>query len=218
LPLGTLNHFAKDLGMPLELPEAAAAIASSDLRTVDVGEVNGHVFVNNSVLGVYPYMVIDRERRRRLHGLGKWVAMSLAFMRMLWRFPRRRLKLKIAGEHTSYHTPCLFVGVNEYSMERLELRRASGMDGGELWLFVARHQHSWSFLRFALRAAFGGLKEAGDFDLQRGCEAEVRTHASRVPLAFDGEILRLLSPLRYRLRAGALTVLAPPAAPPEPSA
>jgi diacylglycerol kinase family enzyme len=212
LPLGTLNHFAKDLGMPLELEEAAAAIARGELKTVDVGEVNGHSFVNNSVLGVYPYMVIDRERRRRRHGLGKWVAMSLAFVRMLWRFPRRRLKLEIAGEDTNYRTPCLFVGVNEYGLNRLELRRKSGMDRGELWLLVAKHQHSWSFLRFALRAAFGGLEEAGDFDLHRCGTADVRTRARRVPVACDGEVVRLRSPLHYRLRPHALTVLVPSAA------
>ena len=209
LPLGTLNHFSKDLGVPQDLEGAAATIARGHFRAVDAAEVNGRVFVNNSVLGVYPYMVIERERRRRLHGLGKWVAMSLAFARMLWRFPRRRLKLKIAGEDASYRTPLLFVGVNEYRMDRLELRRTSGMDRGQLWLFVAKHQHSWSFLRFALRAAYGGLEQEGDFDLHRGPEANVRTRASRVPVACDGEVVRMQSPLLYRVRPKALMVLAP---------
>jgi diacylglycerol kinase family enzyme len=210
LPLGTLNHFSKDVGIPQELEGAVAVIAGGEVRKVDAGEVNGRVFVNNSVLGVYPYMVIERERRRRLHGLGKWLAMSVAFARMLWRFPRRRLKLKIAGEDTGYRTPLLFVGVNEYGMERLELRRTSGMSGGQLWLFVAKHEHPWSFLRFAVRAAFGGLKEEGDFDQHRGPEATVRPRASRVPVACDGEVVRMQSPLVYRIRPKALTVLAPP--------
>ena len=114
LPLGTLNHFARDIGMPPELAAAAAAIAAATPRAVDVAEVNGRVFVNNSLLGAYPYMVADRERRRELHGLGKWTAMSLAFLRMLARFPRRRLTLCFEGGRRPVRTPCLLVGVNEY--------------------------------------------------------------------------------------------------------
>lgn len=211
LPLGTLNHFAKDLGMPLDLPDAVAAIAGASQRAVDVGEINGTVFVNNAVLGVYPFMVSDRERRRREHGLGKWVAMGLALARMAGKFPRRRLKLKIAGDEHRYRTPCLFVGVNEYHLSGLELRRRSGMDKGELWFLVARHERAVGFLWFALRSAFRGLDEAGDFDLHRASSAVVRPQSSRMPVAYDGEAEIMTAPLRFRVRAGALLVLAPEA-------
>ena len=217
LPLGTLNHFAKDLGMPLDLGDAVRAVTTGERRTVDVAEVNGHVFVNNSVIGVYPYMVSDRERRRRLHRLGKWVAMTLAFFRMLGRFPRRRLTLEIGDEGVNYRTPLLFVGVNEYRLDMLEVRRTRGMDRGELWLLVAKHQKSLQFLRFALKAAFGGLRQEGNFDLRRGGEAVVRTRASRIPVACDGEVVRMTSPLAFRLRPRALTVIAPPTSAASPS-
>jgi len=211
LPLGTLNHFAKDLGMPLDVPQAVAAIAGARRRAVDVGEINGTVFVNNAVLGVYPFMVSDRERRRREHGLGKWVAMGLALARMAGTFPRRRLKLKIAGDEHRYRTPCLFVGVNEYHLSGLELRRRSGLDRGELWFLVARHERAAGFLWFALRSAFRGLDEAGDLDLHRATSAVVRPHSSRMPVAHDGEVEIMTAPLRFRVRAGALLVLAPEA-------
>ena len=83
LPLGTLNHFAKDLGLPLHVDEAAGTIAAGQVRVVDLAEVNGHTFINNSSIGIYPYMVIDRERRRANHRLAKWMAMVPAFFRML---------------------------------------------------------------------------------------------------------------------------------------
>jgi diacylglycerol kinase family enzyme len=209
LPLGTLNHFAKDLGMPLEVEAAVEAIVRADPRAVDVAEVNGRVFVNNSLLGVYPYMVADRERRRKAHGLGKWVAMSLAFLRMLARFPRRRLELCVEGWTKPYRTPCLFVGVNEYETGQFQLQRRSGMDNGELWLLVAKHSQPLSFAWFAFRVAFRGLDEAGDFELLRATAIEVRAYASRVPVSTDGEIARMRAPLRYRIRPGDLRVLAP---------
>src|SRR5215218_7585967 len=54
LPLGTLNHFAYDLGIPFTLDGAIAVIAAGHVASIDVGEVNGHVFVNNSSIGLYP--------------------------------------------------------------------------------------------------------------------------------------------------------------------
>src|SRR6185503_16647759 len=72
LPLGTLNHFARDLGMPPDLRDAVRAIATGVVREVDVGEVNGRVFVNNSSIGVYPTVVRDRDEQRLRFGRGKW--------------------------------------------------------------------------------------------------------------------------------------------------
>ena len=64
LPVGTLNHFAKDLGLPLDLAGAVRTIMEGQRRRVDVGEVNGRIFVNNSSIGMYPVMVRDRDERR----------------------------------------------------------------------------------------------------------------------------------------------------------
>ena len=87
LPLGTLNHFAKDLGIPEKLEDAVALITAGHTRRVDLGEVNGEIFINNSSLGIYPYLVSDRERQTSATGRTKWVAASLAFLRVLRRFP-----------------------------------------------------------------------------------------------------------------------------------
>src|SRR4051812_6063599 len=110
VPLGTLNHFAKALGLPLDLDGAAAAIAAGAAREVDVGEVNGRVFINNSSVGVYPYMVAERDRRMAAEGRRKWAAMTLAFLRMVRRFPRRRLTVRVEGWTAPCRTPLLFVG------------------------------------------------------------------------------------------------------------
>lgn len=211
LPLGTLNHFAKDVGMPADVEEAAKIIAGSEPRAVDVAEVNDRVFVNNSLLGAYPYMVADRERRREQHGLGKWPAMTLAFLRMLARFPRRRLVLCFEGDRRPVHTPSLMVGVNEYDPGGLEVRRRHGLDRGRLWLLIARHRRPLGFAWFAFRTVFFGLDRGRDFEVLELSAVEVRARVSRLPVSTDGEIMRLATPLRYSIRPGALLVLAPPA-------
>ena len=208
LPLGTLNHFAKDLGMPLEVERACAAIAARRTRRVDVAEVNGRVFVNNSAVGLYPYMVIDRERRQDHSGLGKWPAMTLAFLRAVRHFPRRRLRVCVEGWTRPYRTPCLFVGNNAYDMSLLSMRRQR-LDAGKLWLFVAGHQDRLAFMWLAARIAVGGLEREGNFETVSTPSAEILSRASRLHVSTDGEVQRLQPPLRYRSRPGDLVVFAP---------
>jgi diacylglycerol kinase family enzyme len=211
LPLGTLNHFAKELGLPLDLEEAAAAIAAGATREIDVGEVNGRVFINNSSVGVYPYMVAERDRRMETEGRRKWTAMGLAFVRMLRRFPRRRLSIVAEGWTAPCKSPLVFVGNNEYGLGLLDLGKRVRLDGGELSLYVAKQRRPLGLFKLVLEATFGRLDDAEDFDIRHVRQAEIRTRASRLPVAVDGEVVVLTPPLRYRIRPRALRVLAPPA-------
>ena len=209
LPLGTLNHFAKDVGIPMELDAAAAVIAASATRPIDVAEVNGEVFINNSSIGLYPYMVLDRERRRSLEGHSKWAAMTLAFLRMLRHFPRRRLAVHSEGWTQPYRTPCLFIGNNQYSTDLFALGKRDKLDRGELWLYIVTQRRPLAFLWLALRTALGLLDQARDIETLQVRAAEIRSRASRLPVALDGEVETMRPPLRYRARPGALRVLTP---------
>lgn len=62
LPAGTLNHFAQDLKIPSDLGAAAEVIARGEARCVDVGEVNGRVFINNCGVGLYPAIARKRQQ------------------------------------------------------------------------------------------------------------------------------------------------------------
>jgi diacylglycerol kinase family enzyme len=209
LPLGTLNHFARDLGLPLDLKQAVATIASGISRRVDLGEVNGRVFINNSSVGIYPYMVLDRERRRGPGGYSKWIAMALAFIRVLRRFPRRRLKVDAEGSVAAYRTPCLFVGNNRYDLRFLSVGRRETLDAGRLHVYVARSSTKLGFLWFLLRAALGVTDRVNDLDELRVTAAKITTRARRLPVALDGEVEILATPLRYRTRPRDLLVLLP---------
>ncbi|QRM33638.1 diacylglycerol kinase family protein [Microvirga sp. VF16] len=83
LPLGTLNHFARDLGIPTTIDEAVALIAAGQTHLFDVGEVNGEAFINNSSIGLYPYLVRERERRQHREGISKLSALIVSGFRVL---------------------------------------------------------------------------------------------------------------------------------------
>lgn len=210
LPLGTLNHFAKALHLPLELEEAVAVIARGETRKVDAGEVNGRLFLNNSSVGLYPFLVQDRERRQSEYGLGKWLAAFLASFRMLWRFPIRRLSLHVEGRAQAHRTPLLFVGNNEYRLELPGVGERERLDAGELWLCVSKSQSRAGLIGLALRTILGAADAGRDLVTMHARSTEIRTRSSRLPVACDGEVEIMRPPLRYRSRPASLTVFAPP--------
>lgn len=209
LPLGTLNHFAKDLGIPLQVEEAAATIAAGCTRIVDLAEVNGETFINNSSIGIYPYMVIDRERRRATHKLAKWMAMVPAFFRMMRHFPRQRLRISAEGFARPYRTPCLFVGNNEYGMELFTFGRRQRLDTGKLWFYVVKPREPLEFFWMVCRLCFGRMDQARELDTFQLAEAEISAKTSRLPVALDGEVRIMHTPLHYRSRPGALRIIVP---------
>jgi diacylglycerol kinase family enzyme len=209
LALGTLNHFAKDLGIPLELPAAVAMIGDGHVRSVDVADVNGQVFVNNSSIGLYPYMVLDRERRRSRHGQAKWAATVLAAFRTLRYLPVRRLSVRAGGWDEPCRTPCVFVGNNQYRLAGPALGTRERLDEGRLSLYVAPSQSRSALLLLAMRSALGLVDEKHDLRVLQADCVEIGSRTSRLLVSLDGEVAVLRPPLTYRLRPSALTVFSP---------
>ncbi|MTV40919.1 diacylglycerol/lipid kinase family protein [Duganella radicis] len=210
LPLGTLNHFAKDLNIPLELDEAVANTVHGVAVRVDVGEVNGRIFLNNSSLGIYPDIVRDREAQQRHLGRGKWPAFGWALFAALRRFPFLSVRLKINGEEHLRRTPFVFIGNNEY-LQGLTLGARERLDTGKLCLYVAQKPTRLGLLRYAVHALFGRLREARDFDVLSSQELTIETRHQRLRVATDGEVTLMSPPLCYRSRASALHVIVPAA-------
>jgi diacylglycerol kinase family enzyme len=211
LPLGTLNHFARDLGIPLNVEAAAEIIARGKQRSVDLAEVNSETFINNSSIGVYPYIVLDRERRRAHHKLKKWMAMVPALFRAARHFPRRRLALSAEGWTRPYRTPCLLIGNNEYGMEFPTLGRRDRLDQAELSVYVVKQRRAFGFFWMIWRMAFGKISAERDIEKFRLKDLLVRSKTSRLPVALDGEVEFMHPPLEFRTRPAALRVIVPQA-------
>jgi diacylglycerol kinase family enzyme len=209
LPLGTLNHFAKDLGIPLQLEEAVRVLASGRPKPVDVGEVNGQIFLNNSGLGLYPDIVHEREKQESRLGRGKWHAAFRATLAALWRYSILSIRLVVDGRRFARRTPFVFIGNNEYQMRGLAIGGRERLDAGKLSLYVAQHPGRLGLLRFALRALRGTLAQARDFDVLLADEMEITARRTRLRVATDGEVTLMSTPLRYRIWPGALTVIVP---------
>jgi len=218
LPLGTLNHFAKDLGIPLDLWAAARVVCRGRVARVDAAEVNGRVFVNNSSLGLYPRIVRRRRRMQERLGSGKWAAFFWAALAVLRRNPFLRVRLQADGREIVRETPFVFVGNNEYEIESWQIGARTRLDAGLLSLYVTHRKGRLGLAWLAARALLGRLREAKDFDALRASEVVVETHRAgkRLPVAADGEVALMNSPLHYRALPGALRVAVPEAVNREP--
>jgi diacylglycerol kinase family enzyme len=209
LPLGTLNHFAKDLHLPLNLEGAVRTIAERNITTVDVGEVNGRVFINNSSLGIYPHIVHRRIVEQMRLRIGKWPAFIWASMRAFRRFPFLDLRIEVKGTELRRETPFLFVGNNEYEMTGFRIGARKRLDAGKLGLYLTRRVGRWGLIRLAVRALLGQLSQQKDFEAYMVDEAFVEAHRRLILVAADGEVRWMELPLQYRSRPGALRVIAP---------
>ena len=210
LPLGTLNHFARDLGIPADLDEAAKVIATGKERRVDVGEMNERIFINNSAIGLYPLMVVDRDLQQKRLGRSKRLAVIVASLRTLVRFKHRRLTLTVNDERTGrVDTPLLFVGNNEYRIDLGAPGQRDSLVDGELCVYVMRKKTRRGLIAASIRALFGRSRPDDMVRLEKVERLRVASARSHLAVSLDGEVVRAEPPLDYRIRKKALRVIAP---------
>jgi diacylglycerol kinase family enzyme len=206
--MGTLNHFAKDVGIPRHLEAAFRNIFTGQVTNVDVGEVNGHVFVNNSGIGFYPYFVRQREEQEQ-HGHAKRVAFVLALRSVMRRYFRLRMKLHMdQAEALEHVTPFLFVGNNRYQTSGLEIGTRSRLDSGQLRVCTAPRTNRQNFVRLALKTLVGRDTDQ-DLSAFESKEILVQPGTPRVNVSTDGEVSVMDAPLHYTIRPKALRVVVP---------
>ncbi len=208
LPMGTLNHFARDVGVPLNLQAAVRNLFTGRVTKVDVGEVNGRVFVNNSGVGFYPHFVRQREEQEK-HGHVKRVAFMLALRALVRRYLRLRIRVHMDQTEALEHvTPFLFVGNNRYQTSGTHIGARSKLDTGRLWVCTAPSSGRRNVIPTAMRTLVGLAtdQELNAFETE---ELWVQPGTARVNVSTDGEVSTMDAPLHYRIRAHALGVVVP---------
>jgi diacylglycerol kinase family enzyme len=154
-------------------------------------------------------MVIDRDLQRKRLGRSKRLAMIVASARTLARFGHQRLTLTVNDENERVDTPLLFVGNNDYRVDIGAPGQRESLSDGQLCVMVMRKKTCAGFVAASVRALFN---RARDDDMERidGVERlRVSSHRSAIPVSLDGEVVAAAPPLEYRIRKGALRVIAP---------
>ncbi len=209
LPLGTLNNFSKDLLIPQDIDEAVNIIADGNAAEIDLAELNGRVFINNSSIGLYPKIVKDREKQQERLGRGKWRAAFWATLKMFRISPFLKVGIVVDGKFFLRKTPFVFIGNNRYEMDLYNIGRRPMLDQGKLSIYFLHRGGRLGVIRLLFRTITGRVKQWKDFEEVLAEDVSIQTRRKRMHVAFDGEVSVMRTPLKYQILPKALKVLVP---------
>jgi diacylglycerol kinase family enzyme len=207
VPLGTLNLLARDLHIPTTLDDAIRVLAGAKPRPIDLGDANGMPFCCMATLGLVPMLGRVRERQRGAGPFVAWPRLAGASLRAFYWDPKLALTLDAGTGARAYRTRAMGISVGAFQPGRF-MQRAS-LDQGHLVAYAVRHRSRWALLRFILDLATGRWHEDPELDIVPGTQLTVQSPRKRLAVMFDGELVRMHTPLVFRVRPRALTVLAP---------
>jgi diacylglycerol kinase family enzyme len=213
IPGGTLNHFARDVGVGRDVRAAVETLAARHAVSVDVATVNDRLFLNNSSIGLYPEMVHLRETEEQQ--LGKVRALLRAGLLALRRTKWTTVQVSSGDYVGEVRTRLLFVGNNQYELRLLHLGRRASLQEGVLSCFVLDAPTRLHLVHTVLRSLEGRHTGHQYFRSMRVAEMTVVPDQElQVDVAADGEVFPMRTPLVYKIRPRALHVVVPQSTPP----
>lgn len=221
IPAGTLNHLTKDLGIPGDIDGAVEVLRTGEPGLIDIGEVNGNLFLCSSVIGFASRIGGQRERWRGQLNPWTWLRLFSRIARTLYRDPRLDVRLS-GSRQTSLRTRYLMVSVGVYDEAPGQLLTRSSLDSGRFGVYAVRRPTLVRLLRLFVAILAGRWRRMPDLVATDATTVEVSCGRPRLRVMNDGEVRLVETPLRYRLHAGALRILKPRAVadevPPRPAA
>jgi diacylglycerol kinase family enzyme len=214
VPLGTANLLARDLDMPLDPERAVDMLITAVPTRIDVGRVNGELFLCASMLGLATTLARSREAARGAGPLQLWPRMARKTIGLLRRYPYRRVTIVVDDQTLTLRTRAMVVSNNPVTPEPSLYPRRSRLDSGLLGIYGIREGPLWEMPRVLLRLLNGTWPEEPLIFHHNASRLTVQAPPSHRPgrlitVLNDGERLRLQPPLDYELLPRALPVLAP---------
>jgi diacylglycerol kinase family enzyme len=207
LPGGTMNLLAKDLSIPInDLDASIGIIANGRIREIDVGDVNGHVFLCASMLGLPARLGRTREASRGAVWR-TWTHMAHATWRQLLRTRRLRIALTVDGRTVRAHASALTITVNPITDSEGHRFGRAELDGGRFGIYVLDAFRVSTLLDLLLRVLF--RRRSAALSEQVAHDIDVTSSRRGMRVMNDGELRLLTPPLRYRMHQRALRVLVP---------
>ncbi|MBU1334843.1 MAG: diacylglycerol kinase [Alphaproteobacteria bacterium] len=210
LPLGTVNALAKDLSVPLDLAGAVAALATGEMHRIDVGEVNGRIFLHKVVIGMIPGVAAGREHIRGRYD----IAAKIGFLRYFFRRIARSKRIAVviepsSGERRVERVQALAVASNAYDEGVGQFFSRQKLDQGTLTLYVLRHFTARDFIRLTVEMLLGRWRDDEALSVESVNAVTIDTRKDLIKVMFDGEVETMHTPLVFAIRPKALSVIVP---------
>lgn len=209
LPGGTFNYFARELGVGDTVEAAVDTLLGGHLRRLDLGAVNGRVFLNNASFGLYPQILTRREEIYSRWGRTRIAAYWSVFLALRDMRDPMHLSLTVGGVQRDYHTPLAFAARSAFQLDSMGLDGAQAIRDGHFVLYMAKGKKPLDLMMTALRLGLGRMARGQDFELVVADDILIETHRRHRRLAFDGEQARMTGPFQLSMQRAGLTVIVP---------
>lgn len=208
LPLGTMNVFARELGLPAD-PEAALQVVwHGECRRVDYGEVNGRVFLNGVILGQFSDLAEERERFRR-GGMRSVPEVARASLDIVLQTRSHHYAMRSAEKSLNIYSRVVAVINNRLRAAPGDPFAREALDGAVLDVYASRDPSMFALPRMLMRMVLGRPQEDVTLAHWETQEVSIGTRRRRVKASVDGEVIRMKTPLVITVRAAGLPVLVP---------
>lgn len=209
IPLGTFNYVARVLDIPLEVFEAAQVIVDGYARSINVGLVNQHVYLNNASIGLYPKIIEQRETDNARFGRFRAVAMISGFAVLMREQQKLRLQMIVDGQEQPLESPLIFFGNNQLQLHDLNLQLAACVEQGRLAAVAITPLTRWQLIKLIHRLQRGTFEQAPEVRVFCAEKIKINAKVKYMKVAIDGEIVRVNTPLIFKVAHQALQVMVP---------
>ncbi len=211
LPAGTMNLFARSLGIPQDLDQAVGALAGAPIKPVDIATANDRTFVHQYSVGMHAKLVHLRDRMDYGSRLGKIRASARASYDALFNPPRLRVRLKVDGKEIAATTAS--IGITNNLFGEGHLPYTDEPDGGRLGVYLTRARTRGEMIGFAANMLLGRWKNNAHVEILSGQKVDmtVLSGGKRFGCAVDGELHPLEEKVKVEIHPGALLALVPAA-------
>lgn len=210
IPLGTFNYVARALDIPLEDVEGAAEVALTGVaQPIHVGQVNDRVYLNNASVGLYPYLIEQREKANKRFGRFRGVAMVSGFAVLMSQHEQMRLKVVVDGDSEPLASPMVFFGNNQLQLADYNMQIADCAAQGKLAALALESVSRVKMLKLLAQVQLGTFEQAPEVRVYCADRMRIESRKQYMKVAIDGEIVRLKTPLRFQVAQNALLIMAP---------
>jgi diacylglycerol kinase family enzyme len=208
LPVGTVNHTARDLGLPPTWREAFEVARRGTVRQIDTGRINGIYFLNSVMIGIYPTITEYRERFRSTHS--KWRAYTRAIRLALRELRHVSLVVELDGRVEALRTELFIVSVNAYDLTTIGMvALKTTFEDGRLSIYSMSFKSRFEFIRAAAKFFRGKIADIQGFRAVRTPQVRIDFARQKLRLSVDGEVMDLEPPLQIAAVPASLLVRVP---------
>lgn len=217
LPLGTMNCLIKDMNLSCNLVDVVKGYKNHEERFIDVGYLNGEMFLCNAMIGITSELAKEREKRRHDANPAKWLEFAKKSFDTLSGEKDYNFTLKYEGQTERQDIKALIISNNPYDMGVTpgNIFKKKSLGDGKLGVYLVNPQGTIESIQLLFSLALGSWPGDQSIEYVETQKIEILTKAKEIPVMLDGELRNFTTPLKFSCEPASLHLIVPAGTPSE---